>query len=206
MVDHGHGHLWFPIRRDSPGPDALDRTEIQAPLDWDTPRVVQVAPDTDLFQADIESDVIERIISTIVATPRHAYLLSTRCAKRLLVLGNEGLRFPGNLWLGVTVEADSDLWRVEDLLRCNSAHPWVAAEPLLGPVSSIPVEMLSWVVCGRDHTTDLDWVRDLRDRCLAASVPFRFHRRADDGSVALEELDGRTWTGVPEGWPPVFSG
>ena len=45
---------------------------------------------------------------------------------------------------------------------------------------------------------DLDWVRDIRDRCVAADVRFFFKQDAVNGrKVHTPELDGRTWMEYP---------
>jgi protein gp37 len=45
---------------------------------------------------------------------------------------------------------------------------------------------------------DLDWVRSLRDQCVAADVAFFFKQAAKDGvKIPTPELDGRRWTERP---------
>lgn len=187
---------WDPLA--GPGDDRVD------PAQWAEPRLVGVADRPDLFGPAVPLAVIEAVVGTIEATPRHVYLVLTTRAKRLLALGNEGLRFPPNMWVGVRVGSDEDVWRAEDLLRCNTPRAWVAAEPLRGPVPSLPVEMLSWVLCGPgpgddDAAFELSWARDLRDRCVAAGVPFRYQTPGPGGRPVPAELDGRVWDHRPAG-------
>jgi len=62
---------------------------------------------------------------------------------------------------------------------------------------------IDWVICGcesgavRRHT-DGSWIRDLRDQCQAAGVPF-FLKQIELGGrvVKAPELDGRQWLEVP---------
>ena len=171
------------------------------PADWTEPSVVTVASTTDLFHPAVTTADLERMVATIAATPRHEYVLLSDRPKRMLALGNEGLPFPRNLWVGVPVTTDTDVWRAEDLLRCNTPRSWVSAQPLEGPLPSLPVAMFSWIVCGIDTgpgrpPVDLEWVRDLRDRCVEAGVPFSF-RRCDAGGEAVAELDGVVWDQRP---------
>jgi protein gp37 len=43
-----------------------------------------------------------------------------------------------------------------------------------------------------------DWVRSIRDQCIAAGVPFMFKQRAVNGhKISLPELDGRQWADFP---------
>jgi protein gp37 len=77
---------------------------------------------------------------------------------------------------------------------------------------------LDWVIVGGEigvgaRPTNVDWVRDLRDRCVAAGVPFFFKQwgewaPAPDGDAAQKvvyrgrrtagrRLDGRSWDEIP---------
>lgn len=182
---------WDPL--DTDGPD---------PADWSEPVVVRVGGPTDLFDPAVDTPTIERVVAAMAATPRHSYLVLTERVKRLLALGNEGLPFPKNVWVGVPVHDDADVWRAEDLLRCNTPRAWVAAEPIEGPVPSLPVEMFAWVTCGTPAGAPpaaLDAARDVRDRCRRAGVPFRYRTRAGDGPWEPAELDGVVWDGRPAG-------
>jgi protein gp37 len=153
--------------------------------------VVRIGPG-DLFSAEVATAEIERVLSVVAGHGSQNFLLCTERAKRMLLMANEGLLLPRNLWLGVTVRSDDEVWRAEDLLRCNAAHPWVAVDPMTGPVPSLPVDMLSWVDCG--VASDPAPARALRDRCVAAGVPFRLRR---SGTSEILALDGRTWAESP---------
>ncbi|CDQ10581.1 Phage Gp37Gp68 family protein [Acidithiobacillus ferrivorans] len=94
-----------------------------------------------------------------------------------------------NVWLGVSVEdqAAADA-RIPLLLQTPAAVRWVSAEPLLervelsfamawkrtGPAWK---QTLDWVVCGgesgpKSRVMEAEWVRAMRDQCVAANVPF----------------------------------
>jgi len=52
--------------------------------------------------------------------------------------------------------------------------------------------------CGA-RPMQLDWVRNIRDQCIAADVAFFFKRDAVHGrKVPLPELDGRQWRQFPQ--------
>jgi protein gp37 len=100
-----------------------------------------------------------------------------------------------NLWLGVTVESEKYLHRVETLINIPAAVRFASVEPMLKPVVfdfnredgpagatwTVPGRHkgLSWVVCGPEtgpgkRPFDYDWARDLRGQCKDAGVPFFF--------------------------------
>lgn len=92
-----------------------------------------------------------------------------------------------NVWLGVSVEDQhwADI-RIPALLGTPAAVRWISAEPLLGPADlmSVPprtgcIPALDWVVVGGESGPKArpmhpQWVRDLRDQCTAAGVPYFF--------------------------------
>jgi protein gp37 len=185
-----------------------DAGSLSAPLGWDVPGWVVLGSLCDLFHSRVSDDTISEVMNVIAATPRLTYRLLTKRSKRLLHLGNEGLVFPPNLWLGVSIESDDYTWRAEDLLRVNAHASWVAVEPLLGPVPSLPLAGLGWVVCAPEsgvgaRTFEEDWVRALRDACTDAGVPFRYGSLDNQDAElhghrpGLPLLDGALWDETP---------
>jgi protein gp37 len=107
-----------------------------------------------------------------------------------------GLR-TGNVWLGTSVEdqATADE-RIPHLLSIPAKVRFLSMEPLLGPVdlTRIPVDggdvcalrgaqpayrPINWVIVGGESGANArpmhpQWVRDLRDQCEGAGVPFFF--------------------------------
>ncbi len=64
---------------------------------------------------------------------------------------------------------------------------------------------LDWVIAGAEsgpgrRPMDEDWVRSVRDQCVAAEVPFFYKQRigADGRKESTPELDGQRWTQFPE--------
>lgn len=93
-----------------------------------------------------------------------------------------------NVWLGVSVEnqAAADE-RIPFLLEAPAAVRFVSVEPLLGPVSFEKPHLghkedagdIHWVIVGGESGPNArpmhpDWARTVRDRCVAAGVPFFF--------------------------------
>lgn len=121
------------------------------------------------------------------------------------------------LWLGVSVESNAYLWRVDRLREVDVAIRFISAEPLLGPLTGLDLEGVSWVITGgesagpperalvqiaargaRLKTECLRWVRQIRDLCRAKGVAF-FHKQwggrtpKSGGRI----LDGREWSQYP---------
>ncbi len=140
--------------------------------------------------------IIRQVFEAIAALPRHTFQILTKRPQRI----PDGLPWPDNLWLGVSVETQAEAWRAWVLCCFPAFVRFVSAEPLLGPVSALPLDQLHWVIAGgetgpRARAMELDWVRGLRDECISARVPFFF--KGFGGRDRLRVLDGRTWEEFP---------
>lgn len=160
-------------------------------------------------------------------TPQFNYLILTKrpelIAARLPPDWGDGY---DNVWLGVSAEnqrrADE---RLPILLSIPATIYFVSAEPLLGPLNlsrytwppnnfgivtraaHAALRRINWTITGGEsdlknpRSCDLDWVRSIRDQCIAAGIAF-FHKqnggtRKIDGAWGGRELDGRTWDEFP---------
>ena len=111
--------------------------------------------------------------------------------------------WPPNVWIGVSVEDESQVERVEHLRKVPAAVRFVSAEPLLGPLTKLDLSGIHWLIVGgesgpRARPIAAEWVRQLRDRCVAMNVAFFFKQwggRTPKAGGRL--LDGRTWDDLP---------
>ena len=179
-------------------PDAL-----AAPHRWREPRLVFVNSMSDLFHARVPTEFIREVFAVMAATPRHTYQLLTKRPRRLARLAAD-LPWPENVWVGVSVEDSTTLWRLGQLRQVPAAVRFVSAEPLLGPLHGIDLTGLHWVIAGGEsgpqaRAVDLDWVRELRDDCASSGVAFFFKQVGGRTPKAGgRQLDGRTWDQMPQ--------
>ncbi len=109
-----------------------------------------------------------------------------------------------NVWIGTSVEDARVAHRIDALRRCPAVVRFLSCEPLIGPLPNLNLDGIHWVITGGEsgpdyRPLDLDWVRDIRDQCLAAGVPFFFKQwggRTPKSGGRL--LDGREWSQFPE--------
>jgi hypothetical protein len=112
-------------------------------------------------------------------------------------------RLPGHVWFGVSVE-DAKVKRRIDVLRTIPASVrFLSVEPLIGPLGALDLSGIHWVIVGGESGLGArpmhpDWVREIRDQCIAQNVPFFFKqwggiRPKSNG----RELDGREWNEMP---------
>lgn len=180
-------------------PQRLDQ-----PLRWRTPRVIFVNSMSDLFHQRVPASYVDRVLDTVRKTPRHTYqVLTKRPGKMASVMRRLQPEPLPNLWLGTSVEDDPEVGRVDHVRRTPAAVRFLSLEPLLGPVPSLDLAGVDWVIVGgesgpRHRPIDPSWVRAIRDRCLSEGVAFFFKQWGGRTPKAGgRELDGRTWDEMP---------
>lgn len=172
------------------------------PATWKRPRLVFVNSMSDLFHARVPFDFIQQVFDVMAQTPQHTYQLLTKRARRLRRLAPQ-LSWPENVWMGVSVEGDQVLDRVEDLKAVPAHVRFLSCEPLLGPMQNLPLADIHWVIVGGEsgkgaRPVRADWIRDIRDQCLDADVSFFFKQWGGyTPKAGGRELDGRTWDEMP---------
>lgn len=183
---------------------------LSRPLHWRKPRTVFVNSMSDLFHEEVSIDFVQRIFDVMVQTDWHTYQVLTKRAKRLREL-SPFLSWRPHIWAGVTVERADYLWRL-DMLREIDAHvKFVSFEPLLGPLGTVNLEGLDWVIVGGEsgpgaRPMDKSWVLELRDQCLATDTPFFFKQWGGvQKSKRGRKLLGRTWDQMPADLAPQFA-
>ncbi|KAB2351601.1 DUF5131 family protein [Actinomadura rudentiformis] len=179
-------------------PDSLD-----LPRRWRAPRLVFVNSMSDLFHARVPRDFVRQVFAVMAETPQHTYQILTKRARRLRLLAPE-LPWPPNVWMGVSVEDTTTLNRIDDLRGTGAQVKFLSCEPLLGRLTGIDLTGIDWVIGGGEsgpghRRLDPDWVRHLRDECLAADVSFFFKQWGGRTPKAGgRTIDGRTWDQRPD--------
>jgi len=181
---------------------------LELPLRWRQPRRIFVNSMSDLFHEDVPDDYILRVFRVMAAADWHTYQVLTKRPRRMADMG-ERLPWGPHIWAGTSVELDRYAWRSNSCLRRVPAQVhFVSAEPLLGPLTSLQLDHLDWVITGgesgpRFRACDPAWVRDLRDRSLDAGVAF-FHKQwgGRTPKAGGRLLDGRTWDLLPDRLQP----
>lgn len=189
-------------RRVWTGKIVLDRRSLQAPHSWSKGRRVFVNSMSDLFHDSVPLDFIQEAFAVMRETPRHVYQILTKRADRLLDLSSK-LDWSKNIWMGVSVENEDVLWRVDRLRQTAAKTKFLSCEPLLGPLSTLNPSGIDWVIAGGEsgpgaRAMEIEWVREIRDICVKRAVSFHFKQwggpvKSKTGRV----LDGRTWDEMP---------
>ncbi|WP_027659826.1 DUF5131 family protein [Salinispora fenicalii] len=180
----------------------LHPDSLELPLTWKRPRLVFVNSMSDLFHAQVPTSFVRQVLEIIAATPQHTYQVLTKRARRLRRIA-PSLTWPSNLWMGVSVEDLSAVHRIDDLRTVPAALRFLSCEPLLGPLPSLHLDGIGWVIAGGESGANArqlepSWVIDLRDQCTSADVPFFFKQWGGRTPKAGGRvLNGRTWDDMP---------
>lgn len=96
-------------------------------------------------------------------------------------MSDPDFRWPSNIWLGTSIESDMYTFRADHLRRVGAAVRFISAEPLLGPLPSLDLTGIDWLIVGGESgpVADVrpmhpDWVRDLRDKATATDTALFF--------------------------------
>lgn len=182
---------------------ALHPDSLSLPYSWKAPRTVFVNSMSDLFHARVPIEFVRKVFDVMADTPQHTYQVLTKRARRLRRIAGD-LEWPSNVWMGVSVETEAELDRVDDLRRVPAGVRFLSCEPLLGPLPNLDLDGIGWVIVGgesgpRHRAINEAWVLEIRDRCKAADVPFFFKQWGGRTPKAGgRELSGQTWNGSPK--------
>ncbi len=186
----------------------LHEDVLSIPQRWSAPRTIFVNSMSDLFHAEVPDEFIHRVFEMMVSTPQHTYQVLTKRSKRLAKLAPD-LPWPHNVWMGVSIESDPYVFRADHLRAVDAAVRFLSLEPLLGPVPTLDLEGIGWVIAGGEsgpgsRAPQADWFRDIRDRCVDKGIAFFFKQWGGRTPKARgRTLDGRSWDEMP--FTPRFS-
>ncbi len=176
---------------------------LEVPLRWKRPQVIFVNSMSDLFHEEVPLEFIAKVFKVMAEASHHRFQVLTKRSRRLRELAPE-LPWPSNVWMGVSVEDDEHVYRIDNLKQTDALIKFVSFEPLLGPIGDLDLEGIDWVIVGGEsgpgaRPMDPAWAREIRDLCLAANVPFFFKQWGGTNKKRNGRLlDGITWDQMPE--------
>ena len=188
------------------------------PFTWKKHKVVFVNSMSDLFHPDVPLDFIKAVFAVMNQTPQHTYQVLTKRSERLLELAPQ-LNWTTNIWMGVSVENEEYTYRINDLSATPAKIKFLSVEPLIGPVSTLDLAQIHWVIVGGEsghkaRPVKKDWVDHIRQVCELNEVAFffkqwgkaKFNINPQDPTIESEhpqhakggcELDGKVYRQMP---------
>jgi protein gp37 len=183
---------------------------LHLPLSWRKPRRIFVNSMSDLFHDDVPVDYIQRVFDVMRSASWHQFQVLTKRSERLAQI-DRVLAWHPSIWMGVSVENERQVHRIDDLRKTRAQVKFLSLEPLIGPLRNLDLGGIDWVIVGGEsgpnaRAMDPVWVHDIRDQCVAAGVAFFFKQW---GGVFKKRtgrlLDDRTWDETPNAGVPLQS-
>ena len=106
--------------------------------------------------------------------------------------------------MGVSVEDSRQVHRIDLLRRTSAAIKFLSLELLLGPLDSLNLDGIDWVIVGGEsgrkaRPMDPSWVINIRDQCLDAGVSFFFKQWGGPNKKKTGRvLEGKTYDEMPK--------
>lgn len=158
---------------------------LEVPLRRRKPATFFVDSMSDLFHPEVPDTFTLLVASTMERCPQHVFQILTKRPQRMAVLAGWWWRklcedritepLP-NVWLGTSIESDRYAFRADHLRATPAAVRFLSLEPLLGPLPSLDLTGIDWVIVGGESGQGArpmhpDWVRDIRGRCVELGIP-----------------------------------
>jgi protein gp37 len=180
---------------------------IKLPLTWKKARMVFVDSMSDLFLKEIPSAFIKDVFNTMTAASWHTFQLLTKRSERMAQWtikeydSKTAKSWPQNVWLGVTVEDEKYLCRLDDLRKSPAEIRFVSFEPLLGKLNlkNKHLKGIDWVIVGGEsgpfaRPMEKEWVDEIYNVCKDCGVSFFFKQWGafnEDGLKVGKKKAGR---------------
>jgi len=177
--------------------------KLYEPLKMRKPKLIFVNSMGDLFHRDVPVEFMQRVFDVMRKARQHRFMILTKRSKRLVEL-DPLIDWPENVWMGVSVENDDYVYRINDLRKTGAFIKLVLFEPLIGRIRTFDLFDMDWVIVGGESGPGArpmweEWVISIKDQCLAAGIPFYFKQwggvnRKKNGRL----LQGEIWDQSPD--------
>lgn len=178
--------------------------DLELPYQWKKPRVVFVNSMSDLFHKKVPISFIQKVFKVMRDNPQHVFQVLTKRSDLLLQYDEKGLLdWSYNIWMGVSVEDEKAMFRIDDLRNTKARTKFLSCEPLIGPLSNMNLKGIDWVIVGgesgrKPRPMHSEWVFDIKKQCQKAKVAFFFKQwGGTNKKKAGRLLDGKTWDEMP---------
>jgi len=177
-------------------------SELNLPYSWSKPRMIFVNSMSDLFHEDMPLSFIQEVFRVMNECSRHTFQILTKRAD-ILAQYSPLLNWTPNIWMGVTVECDQVVHRIDDLRNTGAFIKFLSLEPLLTDLGDLNLNSIDWVIAGGEsgpHSRIIkkDWVLSIKRQCETHSIPFFFKQWGGTNKKANGSLiDGESFKQLP---------
>lgn len=183
---------------------------LEEPLSWKKPHTIFVCSMSDLFHKEVPYDYIDEVMHTIAITPQHRYQLLTKRADRMMdyFMTRD---IPKNVWLGVTVEAQSSKGRIDCLRMLDAPIRFLSCEPLIEDLGELDLTNINWVIVGGESGPQARpmkraWIDSIQEQTEKQGCLFFFKQWGTWGSDGVKRskhkngklIDGKVFQAMPK--------
>lgn len=186
------------------------KTKFKEPLTWNDPARVFTCSWSDFF-IDLADEWRDEAWQIIRQTPHLTYQVLTKRPENIIdrLPKDWGTGYP-NVWLGVSVEDEANLGRL-DYLRAvpHNFVKFVSFEPLLGYIDRPNLDGIHWAIIGGEsgnengrykyRSCEMVWIDDLMQDCQIQKVPVFVKQVGTDLAKAMKYRDSHG--GDMNEWP-----
>ena len=154
---------------------------MRRPLGLRKPTLIFVNSMSDFWNPDADDAWRAEALDIMWQTPRHEYQVLTKRPQHIRpIMKRMGVaKLPPNFWLGATVEDHRVVDRIDLLREVEAEVRFLSVEPMTAPLGKVDLTGIHWVITGGEsgpgaRPMKADWVREVRDQCVAAKVPHFF--------------------------------
>jgi len=159
-------------------------SDVDIPLNWKKRKKIFVNSMSDLFHERSSFEFIGRCFSTMIQADQHDYQVLTKRPKIMAEFSNLffnyfGYKIPNYIWMGVSVENDDYLFRINELRKVKCRTRFISFEPLIGPVGKINLRGIDWAIIGgesgpKHRPVEKNWILEIINQCKKQKVPVFF--------------------------------
>ena len=176
---------------------------LELPLKWKKPQTIFVNSMSDLFHTEVPLEYIQQVFDVMKRANWHRFQVLTKRADRLADINAE-LDWAPNIWMGVSVESQKYVNRIDDLRATGAKTKFLSLEPLLGPLTDLNLSDIDWAIVGGEsgygaRPIKEQWVLNIRRQCVDHNVPFFFKQWGGFNKKKTGRLlEGRTYDEMPK--------
>ncbi len=148
------------------------------PYSWKKPKIVFVNSMSDLFHEKVPLNYVKKVFKVMNENPQHIFQILTKRG-HILNEFHKALEWTDNIWMGVSIENEKVLERVQFLRNTNAKIKFLSCEPLLAPLPNLDLSGIDWVIVGgesgrKPRPMEKEWVIEIKEKCERNSVAFFF--------------------------------
>jgi len=152
----------------------LDR--LKEPLSLKKPAKIFCCSISDLFAEWTKSEWREAVLDHIEGFEYNKPYLTFQLLTKQPQLIDKNYTFAGNTWVGVTVNNNEELWKVDEIKKVDAKVRFVSFEPLLDGITHLDLKDIEWVIVGKltgSKKIKLQewWVESIKKLCQQQGVP-----------------------------------